>query len=94
MKVVWLRRANRRLEGIADRIALDNPAAAHAMTLRLRRAGESLADMPHIGRKGRVAGTRELVVVGTPYLIAYRVLDAEIQILHVLHGRQQWPDAF
>ena len=94
MKVVWLRRADRRLEAIADRIAEDNPSAAHAMTLRIRRAASSLADMPHIGRPGRVAGTRELVIVGTPYLIAYRVRETDIQILHVLHGRQQWPTAF
>ena len=94
MKVVWLCPANHRLEEIADRIAQDNPAAAHAMTLRLRRAGNSLAGMPHIGRKGRVAGTREMVIVGTPYLIAYRVREAEIHILHILHGSQQWTDAF
>jgi len=94
VKVAWLRRANRRLEAIADRIAQDNPAAAYAMTLRLRRAGDSLAGMPHIGRPGRVPGTRELVIVGTPYIIAYRVRETDIQILHVLHGRQQWPDAF
>ena len=92
MRVVWLRRADRRLEAIADRIAEANPAAAHAMTMRIRRAGDSLADMPHAGREGRVTGTRELVIVGTRYLIAYRVRETEIQILHVLHGRQQWPD--
>jgi toxin ParE1/3/4 len=94
VKLRWLRRAELRLEEIADRIAQENPAAAYDMTLRLRRAGNSLADMPYIGRTGRVAGTRELVVVGTPYLIAYRVRETEIQILHVLHGRQQWPNVF
>jgi toxin ParE1/3/4 len=41
-----------------------------------------------------VPGTRELVILGTLYLIAYRVREAEIQILHVLHGRQLWPGAF
>jgi addiction module RelE/StbE family toxin len=91
VKVVWLRRADRHLEAIADRIAQDSPVAAYAMTMRIRRAGSSLAEMPHVGRSGRVAGTRELVIVGTPYLIAYRVRETEIQILSVLHGRQQWP---
>jgi toxin ParE1/3/4 len=94
MKVLWLRRADARLVEIADYIAEANPAAAYAMTMRLRRAGNALSDMPYIGRPGRVAGTRELVVVGTPYLLAYRVTDTSIHILHVLHGRQQWPEAF
>ena len=44
------------------------------------------------GRPGRVAGTRELVVTGTPYVAAYQVTRETVRILRVLHGAQQWPD--
>ena len=46
---------------------------------------------PH-SRPGRVAGTRELVITGTPYVAAYAVTAETIRILRVLHGAQRWPD--
>jgi plasmid stabilization system protein ParE len=49
---------------------------------------------PFAGPEGRVKGTRELVVARTPYIVAYRIHEAEIQILAVLHGAQRWPSAF
>ena len=94
MNVVWLRRANRSLEKISDYIALDNPQAAYAMVVRLREAAAALGHSPGMGRPGRVAGTRELVVPGTLYLIPYRVKGDTVQILHVLHGARKWPKEF
>lgn len=47
------------------------------------------------GRTGRVSDTRELVIAGTPYVVAYRIThQSEVQILAVLHGKRRWPDAF
>ena len=34
-----------------------------------------------LGRPGRVAETRELVVIGTPYVVAYAVLDNQLMLL-------------
>ena len=50
-----------------------------------------LVDNPHMGRLGRVKGTRELVVSDTPYVIAYRVETGPVVILRLLHGAQKWP---
>ena len=50
-----------------------------------------LADHPRLGRPGRVRGTRELVVAGTPYVIAYRIEADAVVILRLLHGKQKWP---
>jgi plasmid stabilization system protein ParE len=36
-------------------------------------AVERLAELPNLGRPGRLAGTRELVVPSTKYLIPYRL---------------------
>jgi plasmid stabilization system protein ParE len=44
---------------------------------------------PASGRPGRLRGTRELVVTGTPYIAAYRVVDDMVTILRVLHGARQ-----
>lgn len=49
---------------------------------------------PHLGRSGRVPGTREMVVAGTPYIIPYRVVNERLQILRVYHTSQRWPKTF
>ncbi len=44
-----------------------------------------------MGRTGRLHGSRELVVAGTPYVVKYRVAETQVDILRVLHGAQTWP---
>jgi toxin ParE1/3/4 len=46
------------------------------------------------GREGRVAGTRELVIRGTPFIVAYRLERNEVQILAVMHAAIKWPEEF
>jgi len=41
-----------------------------------------------------VAGTRELVIPGTPFLVAYRVSSGYVDVVAILHGAWQWPTAF
>jgi addiction module RelE/StbE family toxin len=90
--VRWTRRASRRLERIGTRIEADNPAAAARVVSAIARAVQRLDRAPGRGRPGRLRGTRELVVVGTPYIVAYRVQANDIEILTVQHGAQRWPD--
>jgi addiction module RelE/StbE family toxin len=84
----------RRLEEIRERITEDNPVAATGIVLGIRAAVERLSTSPGLGRPGRVAGTRELVVPGTPYIVPYRLRGDVVQIITVLHGAQKWPDRF
>jgi plasmid stabilization system protein ParE len=51
-----------------------------------------LAQFPVMRRSGRIEGTRELVISGTPYIATYGVDGETIRILRVLHGAQQWPE--
>ena len=59
---------------------------------RVFSAVEMLESCPEAGRSGRVPGTRELVIVPTPFLIAYRIRSGKIEILALLHGARKWPD--
>ncbi len=93
-RLVYSRRYRRRLEDIHEQIAADNPAAATRIVERIRIAVERLQQFPAIGRSGRVAGTRELVVAGTPYIVAYRIKGESVEIITVLHSAQRWPDRF
>jgi toxin ParE1/3/4 len=72
-------------------IATDNPKAAYRLHDEIRRQTGILATHPEVGRLGRVSGTRELVIVGTPYIAAYRVTGGVATILRLLHGARRWP---
>ncbi|ABL01431.1 type II toxin-antitoxin system RelE/ParE family toxin [Pelobacter propionicus] len=90
----WLRRAERDLVHVEAYIAQDNPRAAVAMVLTIIEAVEQLDAHPGMGRAGRVEGTRELVVAGTPYVVPYRQKGKWIEILRVYHAARLWPEAF
>ena len=93
MRVRWLRRALANLGEEAQYIAVDNPPAARTVTT-IFAAVDRLARHPAMGRSGRVPGTRELVVSGTPYVIPYRVRGGVLEVLRVFHAARQWPSEF
>jgi len=35
-----------------------------------------------------------MVATGTSYIVPYRVVANEVQILRVLHGARKWPEEF
>ena len=94
MLVVWTLPALNHLDDIQDHVAKDSPKAAHRLVNSLiDRTEQMLSVNPKIGRTGRVAGTRELVVARTSYIVAYRILD-NVEILAVVHAAREWPEKF
>lgn len=94
MKIIWSPQARDDLLGFYRYIAADNPGAARALHDRIVSRLFSLLETPQIGRPGRVAGTRELVIAGTSYIAPYRVRGEALQILRVYHTARQWPESF
>lgn len=95
MNIDWSRRAIRDLADAWDYVALDSEAAADRLLALLTHCVERLASHPRAGREGRIKNTRELVLPGAPYVIAYRIKrNDDIEILRVLHGRRRWPEHF
>ncbi len=92
MKLAWTRLALQDLHHASHYIATDNPKAADETMQIIDKATQSLISYPNLGRPGRIKGTRELVVIGTPYLIPYRVKQDRIEILAVLHSSRRWPE--
>ncbi|MGH6912851.1 MAG: type II toxin-antitoxin system RelE/ParE family toxin [Geminicoccales bacterium] len=91
MKVEWLREARRNRESLLTYIAERNPAAAVRLGDAIAAAAARLANFPEIAPRGRVEGTRELLIAGTPYIAIYRVETSKIVILRLLHDSQSWP---
>ena len=82
----------RDLESLHSYIAEEDTAAAAATVEAVLTGIEALVRHPEMGRRGRVAGTRELVLA--PYIVAYRPLRTKIDILAIIHGARRWPDSF
>jgi addiction module RelE/StbE family toxin len=92
MHLEWSVFARADRKAIFDYIEEDNPRAAITVDERIRIRVVGLAQFPEMGRAGRIEGTRELVISGTPYIAAYRIVGDTVRVLRVLHGAQQWPD--
>jgi len=90
--VVWSRRAIRNIRTARAYIARENNVAATVVTERISQQVETLLNFsPGIGRPGRNAGTRELVIARTPYVVVYRIAAAQVEILAVIHHARDWP---
>jgi toxin ParE1/3/4 len=91
MSIVWTTLARQDVNAIWDFMEQRNPDAAEMIDSEILRAVEGLLQFPKRGKPGRVKGTRELVVLGLPYVVVYILGESRIVILRVLHGAQNWP---
>ena len=88
--VRWSDEATTDLVDIIDYIEQRNPIAAQVLYAAIVQSAENLPLMPYLFRPGRVPGTREHVVHPN-YIVVYLVGGDVIDILRVLHSRQQYP---
>lgn len=86
----WTDEATTDLVDIIDYIEQRNAVAAQALHETIMQAAENLPSMPYLFRRGREPGTREYVVHPN-YILVYQVGSEFIDVLRVLHSRQQYP---
>jgi len=94
MRLEWLPQTQNDFDEIIDYIAEDNPLSAIEQGDEIESQVAGLLDNRQHGRPGRVKGTRELVIVRTPYIAVYRIKKEAILILRVFHGARLWPERF
>jgi toxin ParE1/3/4 len=89
--IIWLPEAIAEKDNLIDYIADRNILAALGVDQHIGQQVNQLAEFPLLGRKGRIPNTFELVISSTPFIVAYRLRENEVQILHVFHSRRNWP---
>jgi len=94
VRLRWTRLAIADLDSAFEYVATDDVSAAQHLIDRIEQATSVLVRHPSAGRPGRVPGTHELVVAGTPFIVAYWVRSGAIEVLAVIHGSRKWPDSF
>lgn len=88
-QLVWTEPALSDLEGIAEYIALDNPAAASRLVGKVFDRVERLEEHPSSGRRVPElprSPYREVIV--SPCRIFYRAEEDMVYILHVMRGER------
>ncbi|MCA0175268.1 MAG: type II toxin-antitoxin system RelE/ParE family toxin [Proteobacteria bacterium] len=90
MNVLWTPEAIQDREAIYAYIEADNPIAALALDELFEAKTSHLIDHPELGRRGRIAGTRELVAHRN-YILVYDVEGEQVRVLRLLHAARQWP---
>ncbi|MHB8654152.1 MAG: type II toxin-antitoxin system RelE/ParE family toxin [Terriglobia bacterium] len=87
MQINWTKQAIADLAEIEEYIEQDRPQATEKVATHLWSCAEHLAEFPHLGKRGRRAGTRNLIV--PPYVIPYRILSDRLEILSIWDGRRR-----
>ncbi len=90
LRLVWGAEALADLERIVGYIADRNLFAAERLQDAIEHTAEQLPNHPYLYRPGRVPRTRE-AVVHPNYILVYRVGSDAIDVLAVIHARQQYP---
>src|SRR4029077_2230834 len=91
MRIRWTRAAAEDLEHIKDHLTEHHTQLAQSKVLELYETIHSLKTSPRRGRLGREEGTRELVLSRLPYIVAYRINEQAVEVLHIFHGAQNRP---
>lgn len=90
LPIEWNIQARNDLAEIIQYVARRNPTAARKLRVQIEEAILPASLHPFIFRRGRSPDTRE-VIAHPNYVIVYRVTRACIEVLSVLHSRQQYP---
>jgi len=85
MRVVVDAKAWTDLDQIGAWIAKDNPRAAREVLRRILETTAQLQRFPRLARQGRVRGTHERLVAGTPYIIVFELLERTARVSHHRH---------
>ncbi|WP_374407615.1 type II toxin-antitoxin system RelE/ParE family toxin [Pelagerythrobacter sp.] len=90
IRVIWRERALEELEDIIDYVGDRDIAAAIRLQARIRACAERIVYAPRAYRKGRIEDTRE-AVAHPNYILVFRLTDEAVEIVNVIHSRQQYP---
>jgi toxin ParE1/3/4 len=90
LPIVWLSSALEDLSRITEYIADKTPKAAYKLNEKLRDDADLLGQHLIQYRVGKVEGTHEFVSHPN-YVIVYRRTLIAVEILNVVHSRQQYP---
>lgn len=86
MRLAFAESAALDIASIVEYVGQSNPTLAQEISGEIRQAAEQLAGFPHLGRSGRIMGTRELVLTDYPYILVYTADHDTVTVVAVFHA--------
>ena len=91
MSIKWTEKASEDLLSVLNYLKENaDEALAEKVANRIVSATGRLERFPLSGRQGLIPTTRELIIPELPYFIVYKVDNAEVDILRVMHTSRLW----
>ena len=91
MKAEWSKEALDDQKQLVRYVAARDLTAAFGQDDRMSEAIAQLAVHPFLGKRGRLRGSRELVIPGTRFIAVYHLEDGRPLILRVIHQSRDGP---
>ncbi len=91
MLIKWLDEAIEDIDQIAEYLNEHNPQSSRKFAQEVWDQAQLLLTFPELGRIGK-RDTRELVLKNFPYIVPYRIVENQIEILRVFPTRMNPPD--
>lgn len=89
MRVIWTPESQQDRVDVFDYIAADNLHVVVQVDELFSDAAARLAEYPHLGKPGKIHGTRELIPAS--YRLVYEVEQQTVWILALVHTARLWP---
>ncbi len=89
MKLVWSVPARATIKDIFTYISVYNPSAAQKVKVNILHSARKLIEFPELGKPAERPGVRLLVVIGSPYILAYTTTKEVVEIGSVIDGRMK-----
>ncbi|MHA6770107.1 type II toxin-antitoxin system RelE/ParE family toxin [Sphingobium ummariense] len=90
LPLLWRPEARQDMRDITDYIAQRRPDAAIRLRDAILHTADNLPNHPYMHRPGRKPGARE-AIIHPNYILIYRVAAEAIEVLALVHARQQYP---
>lgn len=92
LELRWTEQATQQLEAIAEYISVSSPVYAEQVVERIVARLQQVLEYPESGRRVPEApGVEIRELVEPPYRVLYRVRYDTVEIVAILHGRQDLP---
>ena len=86
MRIRWTPAAAADLQGISDFLREHHPQYHEKTMRKLYDTIGALKNSPNRGKRGRIAGTREILFPPMPYFAVYRARGQDIEVLRIWHS--------
>jgi len=83
MRIRWTPPTVKDMQGISDYLKDHHPRYRQPTMRKLYEKILALKETPHIGRPGRIEGTRELLFSPMPYVAVYRADRQAIEVWRI-----------